>query len=68
MAGKEPEYKQMKVFCLIATIPDDPSCPVASEVRKMGRGFGNKGLGFRVWGLGTMHEFGRIWRHVGLYW
>jgi hypothetical protein len=30
--GMELEYKAMKVVCLVATVADDPHCPVACQV------------------------------------
>jgi hypothetical protein len=32
VAGKDEAYKAMKVTCLIATIPDDPTNPIAEQV------------------------------------
>ncbi|WIA08025.1 hypothetical protein OEZ85_007495 [Tetradesmus obliquus] len=30
--GTEPDYKAMRILCLIATVPDEPGCPVAAAV------------------------------------
>lgn len=32
-AGADPAYQALQVACLIATVDDDPACPLAAEVR-----------------------------------
>jgi hypothetical protein len=32
ITGTEPDYKAMNILCLIATVPDEPGCPVAAAV------------------------------------